>query len=436
MNQVLVDRDGVCSVTFQSNGLEHPAKFRPVDLVVVVDNLLDNARKNGATRMQMLARRGRGGRATEIIITDDGRGLNEERVDPARIFDKGYSSAPGGTGLGPLPRPESHAGHGRRPSTRPASRARTGNIRALAAKEVDVNLTFRICWVEDQASDAEVDAVKDAVRANGFEAEIDAVKTEQRIDEFAEQQRHFHDFDLILLDLMLGDGLRGDDLAPKVRGGFRSTPILFYSAETAKKLRKMMAAKGIEGVYCTHRRSLATRVGELVHDLSPALNRLSGMRGLAARVVAECDDEFRTILLHLAGGLVPETDLVQSLKQRVNTAKTRQTGRIGSINTLVDLLDQQAISSGLLFDEVRDRISGPLPDETFALRRALNNYPELVLSRRNTLAHALEDRTGAGWRIIRRGSNPNLTVDDFAQYRADFLTHLRDVRRLRKLLVL
>ncbi|QIP36691.1 ATP-binding protein [Komagataeibacter rhaeticus] len=94
-----VDRDGVESVSFDANGLSQLAKFPPVDLVVIVDNLMDNARKHGARQMKLKARRNRRGRI-EIEVSDDGRGMDEDRVDPTKLFDKGYSSTDGGTGLG------------------------------------------------------------------------------------------------------------------------------------------------------------------------------------------------------------------------------------------------------------------------------------------------------------------------------------------------
>ena len=100
VNKVRANRDGVDSITFETNELTHPARFRPVDLVVVVDNLVENARKHGAQSMRMSARRRKRGNLVEVVVTDDGRGLDEERVDPVHIFDKGYTSSPGGTGLG------------------------------------------------------------------------------------------------------------------------------------------------------------------------------------------------------------------------------------------------------------------------------------------------------------------------------------------------
>jgi DNA-binding NarL/FixJ family response regulator len=159
-----------------------------------------------------------------------------------------------------------------------------------------MNLTFNVCWIEDQASDAEVDAIKTAIRANGFDPEIQRVETEEEIRAFAQQQHHYYDFELILLDLRLGDGLRGNDLAKDVRRQFPSTPLVFYSGVDEGSLREMMFKAGIEGVYCVHRDRLAVRVSELVRDLSPALNRLNSMRGLAAQVVADCDQQLRQIL--------------------------------------------------------------------------------------------------------------------------------------------
>ncbi len=99
VNQVRVGRDGIGSIVFESNDLGQLSTFPPVDLVVVVDNLMDNARKHGARQLKMVARKNRSGKI-EIAVSDDGRGMDESRIDPRKIFDKGYTSTEGGTGLG------------------------------------------------------------------------------------------------------------------------------------------------------------------------------------------------------------------------------------------------------------------------------------------------------------------------------------------------
>lgn len=100
INQVRPSRDGVNSIRFESSDQSLITKFRPVDLVVVVDNLMDNARKHGATQMLLTARKGKASNQVDVVVTDDGHGLQEDRIDANRIFDKGYSSNTEGTGLG------------------------------------------------------------------------------------------------------------------------------------------------------------------------------------------------------------------------------------------------------------------------------------------------------------------------------------------------
>ena len=210
-----------------------------------------------------------------------------------------------------------------------------------------MNLTFGVCWIEDQASEQLKASVEDAIRQNGFEPHVELVVSQDDIQSFAQRQHHFQEYDLILLDLGLGDDIQGDDLAPTVRQHFRSTPIVFYSAAPEPNLRRRMAEKDIDGVYCTNRAHLAARVDQLVSDLTPALNRLSGMRGLAAQVVAECDEEFRHILTHLGNLHGNEGEIVQSLKNSLARSQEHQAESIQPINNLRELLATPAISSSL-----------------------------------------------------------------------------------------
>lgn len=298
-----------------------------------------------------------------------------------------------------------------------------------------MNLKFNVCWIEDQASEAEIEAIKAAIRHNGFDPEIQRVETPEEIRAFAQQQHHFHDFELILLDLRLGDGLRGNELAKDVRVHFPSTPLLFYSGVDEGSLREMMFTSGIEGVFCVHRDRLSARVGELVRDLSPALNRLNPMRGLAAQVVAECDHQLREVLLHLGREQEKSDEIAASIRARVVAYAEEQAAKVGEFATLEDLIHGLPVPSGVLFTEVRERARNENgSDEVRDLVRSLRNYPAKVLFRRNTLAHALEERTEEGW-VIQRGSGKSLTSADFERYRAEFLAHLRDVKSLRDLLV-
>ncbi len=297
-----------------------------------------------------------------------------------------------------------------------------------------MSLYLGICWIEDQAHEAEIDRVEIAVRNAGFEPLIERIETADEIREFAKRQNHHQDFDLILLDLNLGDGLRGDELASQVRSAFRSTTILFYSAEDESTLRTRIAEQRVEGVYCINRDRLAARVEELVGHLSPSLNRLSSMRGLAARIVAECDQEFRAILMKL-GGEDTANEIVVSLRNRVVEAAGVQVQSVEKLETLQELLASHYVHSAALFNEVKDRATKRGGDELLAIVRNLKkNFLSQVINRRNTLAHALEERTNTGWHIVRDGGDP-VTVADFTRYRREFATQLGKVRRVRDILI-
>lgn len=299
-----------------------------------------------------------------------------------------------------------------------------------------MNLTFGICWIEDQASVAEIAAIESAVRNNGFEPDITKVEAEEKISKFAQEQEHFQNFALILLDLNLGSNLKGDEIAPDIRLRFRSTPILFYSTEAEDALRVRIANRRVEGVYCSHRERLADRVAELVSDLSPALNRLSGMRGLAAGVVAECDQEFRKILRFWSRGAISEAELVAALKKRAGTSLNHGVESLDKATTLEEVLSKHAVSSAVLFREVTSLVrSLGGSDAIKAKRRSLRNYEKEVLEGRNVLSHVLEERGPDGWRIRPGGQKADVTVEDFQTYRSRFLARLRDVRELRELLV-
>lgn len=295
-----------------------------------------------------------------------------------------------------------------------------------------MNLTFKICWIEDQSDEMQKHSIEEAVQNSGFEPELKLVRTEEEIEQFARQQENYYDFSLVLLDLNLGNNLRGDELALNVRNSFRSTPILFYSAQEVQYLRKLISDKQIEGVFCAHRENLKRRVEELILDLTPLLNQLTGMRGLAASIVAECDKEFRIIIRHIG----EERNLKESVIKAINTEfEKRKNVDISKIKDLNKLLNHSAISSRMLFRVACNLIgedeNNLQTEDIRTIRLAIERYNEHVLEIRNKLAHVPEERTDNGWVIPRRRPNRDLTVQDFKEYRADlrwYLTHIRQLR--------
>lgn len=75
-------------------------EFSPFDLAVVIDNLIDNARKANAHNIWFTARSSPSKGKFELHVSDDGAGFDLDRIDRDRVFEKHYSGTHNGTGLG------------------------------------------------------------------------------------------------------------------------------------------------------------------------------------------------------------------------------------------------------------------------------------------------------------------------------------------------
>ena len=90
---------GIPDTVFDTGDLSFHCEFSPVDIAVVIDNLLDNARKAKASRLAFRAAK-KGATSLAIHVTDDGLGINPSSVDASKIFERGYTGYKDGTGLG------------------------------------------------------------------------------------------------------------------------------------------------------------------------------------------------------------------------------------------------------------------------------------------------------------------------------------------------
>lgn len=73
-------------------------KFTPIELGMVLDNLVNNSRKARASRV-IFEVKAAGSGVLEVVINDDGKGLGKEVKEQDRIFEKGFTTTRG-SGLG------------------------------------------------------------------------------------------------------------------------------------------------------------------------------------------------------------------------------------------------------------------------------------------------------------------------------------------------
>lgn len=89
---------GPLKVVVKSDGKGFEQKFKPIDISVVIDNLIANAKKARAHNINFdITHPARD--SIHISVTDNGRGFNELIDDVERVFEKGFTTTDG-SGLG------------------------------------------------------------------------------------------------------------------------------------------------------------------------------------------------------------------------------------------------------------------------------------------------------------------------------------------------
>ncbi|MBP2550153.1 CheY-like chemotaxis protein [Neorhizobium galegae] len=310
-----------------------------------------------------------------------------------------------------------------------------------------MNLDLGILWIEDSFSPEEESSLRRRIYEAGFVARIHVIPNSSDIDELARLHNLYHRFDLILLDYRLKNE-NGDELAPTVRALFPSVTILFYSGSVEEaELRKLIAAKEVEGVYCSHRNRFIERTGTLIDQTARALDRLSGMRGLAMKVVAECDDLMKNAVLRMTLREPKCAAKVAEMDDDVFTFLSEMKGKYEAAvpSGMQERFDTRAIDSTKLFKHFRrltqivtsNPASFGLEEDQVDRLRELRNmnakYDKMVLKKRNILGHVTEVQGKDGW--VLQGSD-EISVGDFAEIRRGFATHIDAIREMSDLVLL
>ncbi|HSC54247.1 MAG TPA: sensor histidine kinase [Phnomibacter sp.] len=77
-------------------GLEHKIKFNPIDMIIVLDNLINNSTKNGASKIELTWTKST--KSVQLSFKDDGKGIADNILN--NIFDFGFTTSRRGSGIG------------------------------------------------------------------------------------------------------------------------------------------------------------------------------------------------------------------------------------------------------------------------------------------------------------------------------------------------
>lgn len=89
---------GPLSATVDIDGKGFIQKFKPIDITVVVDNLIANAKKAKATKITFHITHPDKD-SIHVLVSDNGKGFNPRITDLSRVFEKGFTMTDG-SGLG------------------------------------------------------------------------------------------------------------------------------------------------------------------------------------------------------------------------------------------------------------------------------------------------------------------------------------------------
>lgn len=76
--------------------LEHKMKLNPIDMIIVLDNMVSNSSKNGASQIELNWIKK--GKAIQLSFKDNGKGITDNILN--NIFDFGFTTSRRGSGIG------------------------------------------------------------------------------------------------------------------------------------------------------------------------------------------------------------------------------------------------------------------------------------------------------------------------------------------------
>lgn len=266
-----------------------------------------------------------------------------------------------------------------------------------------MKLEFKILWFDDIPSGVvgARDRVVRHLSRQGFKALIKEVIVINDIVSLLPTLEIGGSPDLIMMDWNMGNGtngcgLDGSDIAKVVRKRFKYQEIVFYSADSARNLRKAIFDKDIDGVFCVNRNNIAAETINVINTMLRKVLDLNQMRGIVMSHVSEFDEKINECLsvLHEKSNGELQNKILSELHKVIKNfheSKLDTLGRDRSENPLEDYKKLSVLDAryGVLKKLLRELTPNGHLD---TILDALDKFREDVLTPRNALAHAKEVR--------------------------------------------
>lgn len=279
-----------------------------------------------------------------------------------------------------------------------------------------MRIDFNVLWVEDQqaAVRSTRTRIERLIRRDGFRLQVlFAASVEEAIAHLSDDIYGDH-IDLILMDYDLGAGARGDKGLEEVRNIFHFKDVIFYSAG-ASDLPKMVAAKQLQGIFCSTRDTLHETVQGVFDALMKKVLDIDHSRGIVMGAASDIDhmvndcllqsfsqnteknraNAMKQVLRHLKEKTISLDKDVKKISALTDVAKLRDFHQTYTSNDRLRLLNSLLESSGFPADKID----------------IIKDYLKNTVPMRNDLAHVRVTVEGFARRLIDRNGNELTTTD-------------------------
>ena len=239
------------------------------------------------------------------------------------------------------------------------------------------------------------------------------------------------EYDLVVVDYMLGSGINGADVAGTLRRKLPYTDMVFYSSNPAADLLGELASHGIPGVFTSTRNELDESLKGLADTVIGKAVDLNHMRGIAMAEVAEMDLLMEETLVRAFSSSNPNAVAAadrtgRKLLDSICRAKNKVRERLSAGGMALAVKDGRLAQHTQKYWAIK-RLARHLTDAPTEHLSTLTNYESEIISNRNLLAHAKEQLDVSGrTQLCSVGRNQEpISIDELwmADYRRKLQKH-------------
>jgi hypothetical protein len=268
-----------------------------------------------------------------------------------------------------------------------------------------MNLDYKILWFEDRDSwyeEAKI-TISRIVQEHGFNFP-EPIRFKNSSDwDF----QNLRDFDLILVDFKL-DNETGDSIIERIRTeNDIYTEIVFYSTDGDVLIRKTIAEKGIDGVFCSARDGGAfeRKVTKVIETTIKKVQDINNMRGLIMATTSDLDESMLEIIeAFIKVGGENSTNIsnyIFEIADKFMSDKNLAYNELKKNNDSLGLANDTLLFDSYKRARVIQRIVKILSKENLAhLADFLNAYNKEIIQPRNAFAHVAPQIDANGNKIL------------------------------------